>query len=65
VAASVLLSIGSITGSTATGIAEFQGRRAGLAVAGRTRVFLVLFATGAGMEGGGFVLVMGFSGIAG
>jgi hypothetical protein len=52
-------------GCAATGIAEFEGRRAGIPVTGRTREFLVLLAAGAGVQGDGFVLFMGFHGIIG
>jgi len=65
VAAAVAGFFCGLTGSAAAGIAEFQVRRAGIPVAGRTRNFLVLLAAGAGMQGGGFLIVAGFSGIAG
>ena len=54
----------SLTGSAAAGIAEFQVRRAGIPVAGRTRNFLVLLATGTGMHSG-FCIGVGFLGIIG
>jgi|GEM_PF-1348052 len=65
VAAAVTRLPGSFAGSAATGIAEFFGRRAGVAVAHRTRNVLVLLAAGAGMQGGGFLFARGFSGIVG
>lgn len=65
VTAAVGLAFGRIAGSTATGIAEFQGRLAGILVTGGSRNVLVLFAAGAGVEGLGFLLVMGRFGIIG
>jgi hypothetical protein len=54
-----------LAGSAAAGIAEFQGGRAGIPVAGGSRNLLVLLTACAGMEGGGFFVVVGFLGIGG
>jgi hypothetical protein len=54
-----------LAGSAAAGITELQGGRAGIPVAGGTRNFFVLLTAGAGMQGGGFVLVFGFFGVIG
>jgi len=59
-AAGVTCNFRSLAGSTAAGIAEFLRGRAGIPVAGGTRKVFVLLATGAGVQGGGFVLVIGF-----
>jgi hypothetical protein len=56
---------GSLTGSAAAGISEFQGGRAGIPVAGGAREIFMLLAAGTGVQGGGFVLVIGFRGIVG
>jgi hypothetical protein len=63
VAAAGTCNFTGLTGGAATGIGEFQFGRAGIPVAGRTRNFLVLFTAGAGVQGCGFVLVVGFLGI--
>ena len=65
VTAAVTCFFRGLAGSAATGIAEFLRGRAFLPVAGGTRNFFVLLAAGAGVQGGGFVLVSGFHGIAG
>jgi len=65
VTAAVTCNFPGLAGSAAAGIAEFQGGRAGIPVARRSRAFLVLLATGAGVQGGGFILVMDFFGIGG
>jgi hypothetical protein len=65
VAAAVGLSVGSSIGSAAAGITKFQSRRTGIPVAGGAREILVLLAAGAGMQGGGFVLVIRFHGFIG
>jgi hypothetical protein len=64
-AAAVTRNFRGLAGCTATGIAEFQGGRAGIPVAGGTREILVLLAAGAGVQGSGFVLLIGFHGIIG
>jgi hypothetical protein len=64
-AAGVTCNFRGLAGSAATGIAEFLRGRAGIPVAGGTRKVFVLLATGAGVQGGGFVLFIGFYGIAG
>jgi hypothetical protein len=63
--AAVACFFGGLTGSAAAGISEFQGGRAGIPVAGGAREILVLLATGAGVQSGGFGLVIGFHGIVG
>jgi hypothetical protein len=63
VTAAVTCNFRRLTGSAAAGISEFQGGRAGIPVAGGTRNVLVLLTAGAGVQGGGFVLVIGFYGI--
>jgi hypothetical protein len=65
VTAAVTCLFGGLAGSAAAGISEFQGGRAGIPVAGGTRNVLVLLTAGAGVQGGGFVLVIGFHGIIG
>jgi hypothetical protein len=65
VAAAVTCNFRSLTGSAATGIAEFLRGRAFLPVAGGTRKLFVLLAAGAGVQGDGFILVVGFHGIIG
>lgn len=65
VAAAGTCNFTDLAGSAATGITEFQVRRTGILVAGGTRNFLMLLAAGAGVQGGGFVLVVGFFGIIG
>jgi len=65
VAAPVLVALCIPVGSTATGIAEFHGGRAGFAVAYALFVVLMGFTTCACVQGGGFVPVLGFCGIIG
>lgn len=65
VTAAVTCNSRSLAGSAATGIAEFLRGRAFLPVAGGTRKVFVLLAAGAGVQGGGFVLVIGIHGIIG
>jgi hypothetical protein len=64
-ATAVGLSFGSIIGHAAAGITEFQSGRTCIPVAGGAREILVLLAAGACVQGGGFVLVIGFHGIIG
>jgi len=65
VAATVACFLCSFAGSATAGIAEFLGGRAFFPVAHAIFMVLVGFTAGAGVQGGGFVLVTGFSGIMG
>jgi hypothetical protein len=62
VAAAGTCNFSGLAGCAAAGVAEFQVRCAFLPVAGGTRKFFVLLTAGAGVQGGGFVLVVGFLG---
>jgi hypothetical protein len=64
-AAGMTCNFRGFAGSAATGIAKFLRGRTGIPVAGGTRKIFVLLAASAGMQGGGFVLVMSFLGIIG
>jgi hypothetical protein len=65
VTATVLCNFRCLAGCAAAGIAKFLRGRAFLPVAGGTRKVFVLLSAGAGVQGGGFVLFIGFHGIAG
>jgi hypothetical protein len=57
--AAVVITLGRMAGPTAAGIAKFQRGCAGFKVAGGVRAMPVLLATCAGMQGGGFILIVG------
>jgi hypothetical protein len=65
VTAAVACFLCGLAGSAAAGITKFLRGRAGIPVTVRTRDLFVLLAAGTGVQGGGFVLFIGFRGIAG
>jgi hypothetical protein len=65
VTAAVLCNFRGLTGCAATGIAKFLRGLAGITVAGGTWKVIVLLSAGAGVQGSGFIPVIGFHGIIG
>ncbi len=63
--ATVVITLGLMTGSAAAGIAKFQRGRAGFAVTGTARAVPVLLATRARVQGGGFIQIVDFRYLAG